>query len=109
MMMLSGFNAMQAYGSGIGGGANANTFNPFSFLSNIHMGRSSLVNANWNLPQTIVMGLTGSLLPYSAADFIIVTVIPYTSASTMLSLPLPLQLHRQLHYVQKIILGQSAQ
>ena len=78
-------NAMQGYSSGKG--ANVNTFDPFSFLSNFQIGSSSLINADWNLPQTVVMGLTGSLLPSSAADFITVTVIPYTGMSTATTTP----------------------
>jgi hypothetical protein len=104
----SPLNALQGYGSDIGGGNATTNFNPFSFLNNIHIGSSSLVNAIWNLPQTIVMGLTGNLLPSSAADFIIVTVIPYTGVLIQVYLILLLQqLHWQLHCLLEIILSKS--
>ena len=37
-------------------------FNPMSFLENLQMGITSLVNPNWKVPQTITMGLTGNPL-----------------------------------------------
>jgi hypothetical protein len=78
--------------------ANANAtlpgsnFNPMSFLENLQMGSTSLVNPNWKLPQTITMGLLGNPLssgsPSSAAlppaaEFIIAVVIPYTGQANL--------------------------
>jgi len=78
--------------------ANANAtlpgrnFNPMSFLENLQMGSTSLVNPNWKLPQTITMGLIGNPLSSgssssaalpSAAEFIIAIVIPYTGQSNL--------------------------
>jgi len=78
--------------------ANANAtlpgsnFNPMSFLENLQMGSTSLVNPNWKVPQTITMGLIGNPLSSgsssstalpSAAEFIIAIVIPYTGQSNL--------------------------
>jgi hypothetical protein len=84
-MMMGG--PMQGFG-GFGGGANndTNKVNPFSLLTALQIGSSSTAaNANWNLPQVVRMGLTGMLgttntndSTAATADFVIVTVIPYT-------------------------------
>jgi hypothetical protein len=78
--------------------ANANAtlpgsnFNPMSFLENLQMGSTSLVNPNWKVPQTVTMGLIGNPLssgsPSSAglppaAEFIIAVVIPYTGQTNL--------------------------
>jgi len=78
--------------------ANANAtlprsnFNPMSFLENLQMGSTSLVNPNWKVPQTITMGLIGNPLSSGslssaalppAAEFIIAVVIPYTGQATL--------------------------
>jgi hypothetical protein len=83
-------SAMQGFSSPMGA-VNSNNFNPLSMLKNIQLGSSSLVNANWNFPQTVTMGLTGldsrpsssspSSLHPETADFIVATVIPYTGTS----------------------------
>ena len=84
-MMMGG--PMRGFG-GFGGGANndTNKVNPLSLLTALQIGSSSTAaNANWNLPQVVRMGLTGMLgttntkdSTASTADFVIVTVIPYT-------------------------------
>ncbi len=78
--------------------ANANAtlprsnFNPMSFLENLQMGSTSLVNPNWKVPQTITMGLIGNPLSSGslssaalppAAEFIIAVVIPYTGQANL--------------------------
>ena len=87
-------NAMMMGGplQGFGGGAdnNTNNVNPLSFLSDLQIGSSSTIaNADWKLPQIVRMGLTGMMAgtnnhtsTASTADFITVTVIPYTGKST---------------------------
>ncbi len=74
------------------GGANngTNNVNPLSFVTDLQIGSSSTsANADWSLPQIVRMGLTGMMgstntnsSTASTADFIIVTVIPYTGKST---------------------------
>jgi hypothetical protein len=67
----------------------SDSFNPFSLLSSLQMGSSSITNTDWSIPQTVTMDLVGggisSQAPsqsYSnntlAADFLLVSVIPYT-------------------------------
>jgi hypothetical protein len=84
-MMGQGFN-------GLGGGlANAtNLNNPFKaldFLKNIQIGSSSIINADWRLSQTTTMGLIGAngTSTPSSADFVIITVIPYTGKNSNLT------------------------
>jgi hypothetical protein len=64
-----------------------NNINPLSFITKLQIGSSStMANADWVLPQTVRMGLTSMMgstennMPTvpSTADFIIVSVIPYT-------------------------------
>jgi hypothetical protein len=95
-------NPMQGYGAAaVGGGGEGNPTssfmnNPLAFLRNIQIGSSNIVNANWNLPQSVTMGLVGmvssnnsnnklsssSSSPNSqTADFIVVSVIPFTGKS----------------------------
>jgi hypothetical protein len=87
-------NAMMGQGfTGLGGGLGANAAtqnNPFKaldFLKNIQIGSSSIINPDWRLPQTATMGLIGGsgTSTTSSADFVIVTVIPYTGKSTNLT------------------------
>jgi hypothetical protein len=66
----------------------SDSFNPFSLLSDLQIGSSSITNADWSVPQTVTMDLVGGnknqeqKQPYSnytsAADFVLVSVIPYT-------------------------------
>jgi hypothetical protein len=66
----------------------SDSFNPFSLLGGIQIGSSSLINADWSVPQTVTMGLVGdnfsqeSQQSYSnkttTADLLFVSVIPYT-------------------------------
>jgi hypothetical protein len=51
-------NALQGFSSPMGA-VNSSKFNPSSIFKNIQLGSSSLVNANWNFPQTVTMGLAG--------------------------------------------------
>jgi len=87
MNMMMG--SMQGYGPA---GGNPTSFmnNPLAFLKNIQIGSSNIVNANWMLPQSVTMGLVGMSSsnnklssPFSpqTADFIIVSVIPFTGKS----------------------------
>jgi len=85
------FNAMIGQGfSGVG--ANAATQNnplkALAFLKNIQIGSSSILKADWRLPQTTTMGLIGASNGSSAnstADFVIVTVVPYTGKTNNLT------------------------
>ncbi|HEU4823247.1 MAG TPA: hypothetical protein VFS97_07475 [Nitrososphaeraceae archaeon] len=65
----------------------SDSFNPFSLLNNLQIGSTSITNADWSVPQTVTMNLVGGnssqeQQPYSnntsAADFLFVSVIPYT-------------------------------
>jgi hypothetical protein len=66
----------------------SDSFNPISLLSDLQIGSSSITNADWSVPQTATMDLVGGnnnqhqKQPYSnntsAADFLLVSVIPYT-------------------------------
>lgn len=92
-------NPMQGYGAAAvgGGGGEGNPTssfmnNPLAFLRNIQIGSSNIVNANWNLPQSVTMGLVGMVSSNNSnnklsssspqtADFIVVSVIPFTGKS----------------------------
>jgi hypothetical protein len=88
--MMMGGGPLQGFGGAAGNGTNS--FNPLSFLTDLQIGSSSTVaNADWSLPQIVRMGLTGMMgrtnnsSAASTADFIIVSVIPYTGKSTTTS------------------------
>jgi hypothetical protein len=64
-------------------------FNPFSLLSSLQIGSSTLIDVDWSQPQTVTMDLIGNngttqqqqhvnLGNETAADFVLVSVIPYT-------------------------------
>ena len=83
-------SSMQGYGSA-GGNPTSLMNNPLAFLKNIQIGSGNIVNANWMLPQSVTMGLVGMgsssnklSSPFSpeTADFIIVSVIPFTGKSS---------------------------
>jgi len=83
-------SSMQGYGSA-GGNPTSLMNNPLAFLKDIQIGSSNIVNANWLLPQSVRMGLVGmgsssnklsSSLSPQTADFIIVSVIPFTAKSS---------------------------
>jgi hypothetical protein len=67
------------------------TLNPFSLLSILQIGSSTLIDVDWSEPQTVTMDLVGSsrsnqeeeLNSSSAtrADFVLVSVIPHTGVS----------------------------
>jgi hypothetical protein len=85
MMITNNANPFNALiGQGFSGvGANGTTQNnPLkAFLKNIQIGSSSILNADWRLPQTTTMGLIGASngsSSNSTADFVIVTVVPFT-------------------------------
>jgi hypothetical protein len=87
-MMMGGGNPLQGY---VGAGNSTNNVNPLSFLTALQIGSSSTIaNADWTSPQIVRMGLTGMMggtnnntaSTASTADFIIVSVIPYTGKST---------------------------
>lgn len=78
-MMTGNFNQDSIFPS--------DSFNPFSLLSNLQIGSTSITNADWSVPQTVTINLVGGnssqeQQPYSnntsAADFLLVSVIPYT-------------------------------
>jgi hypothetical protein len=85
--MMTGGGPLAGFGGAYNG---TNNVNPLSFLSDLQIGSSSTIaNADWKLPQIVRMGLTGMMgnnnnnkPTASTADFIIVTVIPYTGKST---------------------------
>jgi hypothetical protein len=66
----------------------SDSFNPFSLLSSMQIGSSSLTNADFSVPQNVTMDLVGGnnnqeqQLSYSnkttTADLLFVSVIPYT-------------------------------
>ncbi len=93
MMMANNANPVNAMiGQGIGGvGANATTQNnplkALALLKNIQIGSSRILNADWRLPQTTTMGLIGasSGSSNSTADFVIVTVVPFTGKTNNLT------------------------
>jgi hypothetical protein len=64
-------------------------FNPFSLLSSLQIGSSTLIDVDWSEPQTVTMDLIRSAGSsqeqqqlnsdnVTAADFVLVSVIPYT-------------------------------
>ena len=69
----------------------SDTFNPFSLLSSLQIGSSTLTDVDWSEPQTVTMNLVGSdsrtnqeqQLNSSGtrADFVLVSVIPHTGVS----------------------------
>jgi hypothetical protein len=88
--MMMGGGPLQGFGRA--GNNGTNNVNPLSFLAGLQIGSSSTVaNADWKLPQIVRMGLTGMMgntnnnnrtSTASTADFIIISVIPYTGKST---------------------------
>jgi hypothetical protein len=93
MMMANNANPVNAMiGQGLGGvGANATTQNnplkALALLKNIQIGSSRILNADWRLPQTTTMGLIGASngSSNSTADFVIVTVVPFTGKTNNLT------------------------
>jgi hypothetical protein len=95
----SSSSSLNALDSGIGDSTAENelnsfssdTFNPFSLLSNLQIGSSTLIDVNWSEPQTVTMDLVGSsksnqeeelnLTSATRADFVLVSVIPHTGVS----------------------------
>jgi hypothetical protein len=94
----SGLNTLD---SGIGDSTTENqlnsfpsddSFNPFSLLSSLQIGSSTLIDGDWSEPQTVTMDLIGSGITNqeqvqqlnsgnaTRADFVFVSVIPYTGA-----------------------------
>ena len=78
---------MQGFGSAANNNTSSmNNINLLSFITKLQIGSSStMANADWALPQTVRMGLTcmmgnneNNMPTTSTADFIIVSVIPYT-------------------------------
>jgi hypothetical protein len=76
----------------------SDSFNPFSLLSSMQIGSSSLTNADWSVPQTVTMNLVGGSNNYeqqqqyysnitSATDLLFVSVIPYTGSDNNSALP----------------------
>ena len=76
--------------SGVGANATtqSNPLKALAFLKNIQIGSSSILNADWKLPQTTTMGLIGASngsSSNSTADFVIVTVVPFTGKTNNLT------------------------
>jgi hypothetical protein len=93
-MMANNANPVNTMiGQGFSGvGANATTQNnplkALALLKNIQIGSSSILNADWRLPQTTTMGLIGASngsSSNSTADFVIVTVVPFTGKTNNLT------------------------
>jgi hypothetical protein len=73
-----------------------NGLNPFSILTDLQLGSSSVTNVDWSVPKTITMDLVGGgnnnnntrelKQTYSnntsTADLVLVSVIPYTGSKT---------------------------
>lgn len=80
-MMGQGFTGLRG-GLGSNAAPQNNPFKALDILKNIQIGSSSIIN-----PQTTTMGLIGGSGTSStaSADFVIVTVIPYTGKSTNLT------------------------
>jgi hypothetical protein len=94
----SSSSSLNALDSGIGdttaeNGLNSfssDTFNPFSLLSNLQIGSSTLIDVDWSELQTVTMDLVGSSSSRTSqeeelntsgatrADFVLVSVIPHT-------------------------------
>ena len=76
---------VQGFGATKGENSTSIMSNPFAFPKSIQIGSSSIANPNWKLPQSVTMGLVGmigSSNSLQTADFIIVSVIPFTGKST---------------------------
>ena len=88
---------MQEFGTTKGGNSTSFMSNPFVFLKSIQIGSSSIANPNWRLPQSVTMGLVGMIsngggnrlssststsTSPQTADFVIVSVIPFTGKPT---------------------------
>lgn len=69
----------------------SDSFNPFSLLTSLQIGSSTLIDVSWSEPQTVTMDLIGSSnrtnqeqeqqlnsANTTMADFVLVSVIPYT-------------------------------
>ncbi|HEU4446881.1 MAG TPA: hypothetical protein VFR94_19575 [Nitrososphaeraceae archaeon] len=76
----------------------SDSFNPFSLLSSMQIGSSSLTNVDWSIPQTVAMNLVGGSNNYeqqqqyysnntSTTDLLFVSVIPYTGSDKNSALP----------------------
>lgn len=76
----------------------SDSFNPFSLLSGMQIGSSSITNADWSVPQTVAMNLVGGSNNYeqqqqyysnntSTTDLLFVSVIPYTGSDNNSALP----------------------
>jgi hypothetical protein len=93
----SSSSSLNALDGGIGDSTTENqlssfssdTFNPFSLLSSLQIGSSTLIDVDWSERQTVTMDLVGSdsrtyqeqqvnSSSATRADFVLVSVIPYT-------------------------------
>jgi hypothetical protein len=88
--MMMGSGPLQGFGGAVDN--STSNINPLSFLTNLQIGSSNTIaNADWSSPQIVRMGLTSmigsnnNMSTASTADFIIVSVIPYTGKSSMTS------------------------
>jgi hypothetical protein len=70
-----------------------NALQILSLVKNIQLGAGSIVTGNWTAPQTISMGLLGSMRGGAEAsvvpnDFVTVVVVPFMGESAFPSIPL---------------------
>ncbi len=91
----------------------SDNFNPFSLLSSLQIGSSKLIDVDWSEPQTVTMDLVGSdsrtyqeqqhLNSSSAtrADFVLVSVIPYTGKAITLLVVLVRKMDKK-YYVSRL-------
>jgi hypothetical protein len=71
------------------GGDPSQSVNPFSFLSNLQIGSTNLVNPDWSIPQSVTMDLKGRMIggdinnytqsrPFTdILDLVLTSVIPF--------------------------------
>jgi hypothetical protein len=76
---------MQRFGATKGQNSTSFMSNPFASPKSIQIGSSNIAKPNWRLPQSVTMGLVGmigSSNSLQTADFIVVSVVPFTGKST---------------------------
>jgi hypothetical protein len=86
---VQGSSNASSDGYGLSTGQNNTTvFNPLSFLKNMQIGSTSLVNADWKIPHVVRMGFFGNSGPITPiVDLVLIQVIPYTGELGVLAGP----------------------
>ncbi len=86
---VQGSSNASSAGYGLPTGQNNTTvFNPLSFLKNMQIGSTSLVNADWKIPHVVRMGSFGNRAPITPiVDLVLIQVIPYTGELGVLAGP----------------------